>query len=376
MKLALVISSLGPGGAERILVILANSWASRGYDVSLFTFDDGTAVPAYDLDKAIDHRPLDLARDSANPLFGALNNLWRIARLNRELRHAAPTAVVSFIDRTNVLVLLASFGVDAPVVVSERVDPTRYDIGWAWRLLRRWSYRRAASIVVQTASALQHLPKRLRKRAVVIPNPVVVPSPDRAPGSRAQDGRGKMVLAMGRLVRQKGFDLLVRAFSRISSRHSDWSLVIWGDGEERHGLEAMRDELGLANRVSLPGTTRRPYDEMRRADLFVLSSRFEGFPNALCEAMACGMAVIASDCPSGPRDIIADDINGVLVAVDDTDALSRAMDRLMSDDGVRERLGSRAIEVSERFSLENSIAAWDNLLESLTAKHRNASAAQ
>ena len=165
MKLALVISSLGPGGAKRNLVTLANSWASRGYDVSLFTFDDDTAVPAYDLDKGIDHRPLDLARDSANPLFGALNNVWRIARLNRELRRAAPTAVVSFIDRTNVLVLLASFGVDAPVVVSERVDPTRYDIGWAWRLLRRWSYRRAASIVVQTASILQHLPVRLRRRA-------------------------------------------------------------------------------------------------------------------------------------------------------------------------------------------------------------------
>lgn len=167
---------------------------------------------------------------------------------------------------------------------------------------------------------------------------------------------------MGRLDRQKGFDLLIEAFSRIAAKHPDWSVHILGDGSERAALEALIESKHLAGRVVLRGWVDDPVAELRAAELFVLSSRFEGFPNALLEAMACGLPAVACDCPGGPAEIIRAGTDGLLVPPEDTAALAAALEQLMSDDELRARLAGRASEVKRRFSVERFFEQWEAVL--------------
>lgn len=161
------------------------------------------------------------------------------------------------------------------------------------------------------------------------------------------------------------------AFARCAAKHPDWSLVILGEGAEREHLEDFAGELGITDRVSMPGRVKEPTGLLRHADLFVVSSRYEGFNNALVEAMSCGLPVVSFDCPSGPGEIIRNEVDGVLVEREDVDALAAVMDRLMSDEAERKRLGSHAVEVIERFDLEKVMGIWENLLDQ-TVKRRRA----
>jgi glycosyltransferase involved in cell wall biosynthesis len=201
-------------------------------------------------------------------------------------------------------------------------------------------------------------------RGVVIPNPVAAPLPDAAPVVPivAGDAR-KVLLAVGRLEPQKAFDVLVQAFAQLAARHASWDLVVLGEGSQRATLEAQVRALGLAGRVAMPGRAGNVGAWYRRADLYVMSSLFEGFPNTLAEAMAHGCAVVSYDCDTGPRDIIRHEQDGLLVRpVGDVAALARALDRLMADDAARERMAAGAADVRERFSLPSVLAEWETVL--------------
>lgn len=173
---------------------------------------------------------------------------------------------------------------------------------------------------------------------------------------------GRRVVAVGRLVAQKGFDLLLQAFARLQGRYPDWSLVIVGEGPLRAELEGLVERLGLSGRVFLPGLVQAVPALLKRCDLFVLASRYEGFPNALGEAMAAGLPVIAADCPTGPRELVRHGVDGLLVPPEDPATLAEAMDRLMGDGEERRRLAGRAVEVTARFSEEKVLALWDQVL--------------
>ena len=215
-----------------------------------------------------------------------------------------------------------------------------------------------------TNSALAHLSPALQRRGRVIPNPlpaafVARPAqPGVAPGAPSE---APVIMGLGRLGPEKGFDVLIRAFARIAISRPGARLVIWGEGDERAALEDLCRREGVADQVALPGTTRAPEEELLAATLFVLSSRKEGLPMALIEAMALGCAVIASDCEHGPADVIQHGVDGLLVPPDDVDALAAAMQELLDDDARRLALAERAAGVRERFTIEAVSARWEAL---------------
>jgi glycosyltransferase involved in cell wall biosynthesis len=362
VKLLFFIASLQCGGAERVSVTLCNHWAERGWDVTLATFDDGGVTPFFPLAAGVRHVPLGLNRSPAGVVRSLIDNLPRVRKLRRFVARERPDRILSFIDETNVLVLLAARGTGIPVVVSVRTDPARHELPRPWRILRRLTYPWARAIVLQTEQAAAYFPASWAARIAVVPNPVHKVA---APGSH--DGGKHRIVAVGRLGKEKGFDLLIRAFAGVAREHPGWELTILGEGPERGALAGEIERSGIAGRVDLPGRTADAEGVLRRSDLFVLSSRYEGFPNALCEAMACGLPVVAFDCRSGPATIVRDGLDGVLVPAEDVGALSAAMARLMADPSARRRMGAAAVEVSDRFAVERIAALWERILVDGTA---------
>ncbi len=355
-----MISSLQAGGAERVLSTMANFWAKKKWIISIVTFDEMSRHPFYDLDSRIRVFPLALFHNSSNLLSGIGHNCGRVRKLRQTIQQNAPDAIISFIDKTNVLVLFATLGMPIPVVVSERTDPHQYSFGRMWNAFRLLAYSKAKSVVVQTQRAKEYFPHRLRSKIVVIPNPV---TPISEVKEASQSSFQKPFIAtIGRLVEEKGLDLLLSAFARLSHRFPHWSLNVFGEGPLRMNLEALRDKFELSERIRFHGLIRNPYDVLKQADLFVLPSRTEGFPNAMLEAMACGLPVIATDCPSGPREIIHHGEDGFLVPTEDEGQLSTAMQWLMENEGDRRRLGNNARNISQRYSLERIMNLWEETL--------------
>jgi glycosyltransferase involved in cell wall biosynthesis len=215
--------------------------------------------------------------------------------------------------------------------------------------------------VVQTEAVRQWARAWLPDRPIhVIPNAAPPASKDSKP---LLQSKAKRIVSVGRLSREKGHDQLIAAFSQIAAKYPAWRLTIYGDGAERANLDAQRDRLGLQHRIELPGWIRDPEEVLRKAELFVLPSRYEGFPNALLEAMAAGLACISFACESGPAEIIQHEENGMLVPSEDVDGLASAMERLILDAELRRKLGNAARDVTQRFSLDRFFQQWDAVLE-------------
>ena len=345
---------------------MANFWAEKGWNITLLTYDDGHITPAFGLHRSVEHRPLNITGRSATLSEAVWRNLTRLRTLRRAIRESRPEIVVSFLDVINVRTILATRRLGTPVIVTEHTDPVRRSLKAVWSALRRWTYSCAACVVTLTPEALAYFPAYIRKKGRVIPNPVPAPL---VVANDPVEKRPKRLIGMGRLVHVKGFDQYLQAFARVAPRYPEWSVVIWGEGELRNELERLRDELGLEQRVAFPGWTAQPFREMMRASLFVLSSRYEGFSMVLCEAMACGLPVVSFDCPSGPRHIIRQGVDGILVPPNDVELLSSAMERLMSDRVERMRLGGRAVDVLGRFSEEEVMSLWeDAILDALQSR--------
>lgn len=361
MKICFFIWGLRAAGAERVLSFLANDFSARGWEVVILTMEDDLAEPFYPLAPAIEVRKLGLLRTSASLVSGLFHNLLSIKSIRAALRATKPSILVSFVDKANIRAILASRGLGIPIVISERTDPSRRSLGAVWETLRGLTYPMADAIVFQSRAVLEWFPARVRRKGVVIPNPVPVPPA----GYRPDPGGGPPfhLVAMGRLFPVKGFDLLLRAFAVALAQVPGWTLDIWGEGPERPELEALAQDLGLAGHARLPGLTDNPFGILGGADLFVLSSRAEGFPNALVEAMACGLPVISTDFGGAARDIIRHGVNGLLVPAEDPSALATALVSLMADPEARAQLSARAGEVVQRFSSQRVIGQWEQALD-------------
>lgn len=350
---------------------LATRLSERSHDVTLITLDDASG-DKHSVSDAVRRVPLDVMRPSRHPLQGILKNLQRRNRLRRAIRAAEPDVILSFCDRTNVLTLMASASLGIPVVVSERSDPRFHPIGRGWNWLRRRYYPRAASLVALTAASAEAMQDWHPKPAAVIPSAIDISQTvsDRTPNARATDeeaGGRKVVLGVGRLAWEKGFDRLIAAFAKVASRHPDWDLRIVGEGPMRDSLQRQISASGLQKRAALLGWQQDVDACYRQADLFVLSSRYEGFPSALLEAMAAGLPCVAVDCESGPREIIQSDNDGVLVPAEPATALSDELDRLMNDRKFRMRLGRSASQTVQRFGWNAMVDGYERLLAEAAA---------
>jgi len=369
MKLVFVIFSVQMGGAERVMSTMANYWAQRGHVVSIITLC-GIEADFYPLSPNITRITLGGAQPSANILQALLGNLSRILILRGALRKLTPDVVISFTTRINVMTLLATRGLGVPVLVSERCDPSQLKLPWFWKALRRRVYPRAEHVVVQCQQALQNANGLLgRSHFAVIANPVVEDDPGvvRHEGVSLHIQFGlpphtRIVMGLGRFELQKGFDLLIRAYAKIADVYPDWRLVLVGDGTQTPALQRLVEQHHLRGRVLMPGRARHSRSWLRQADLFVFPSRFEGFPNALLEAMACGLPVVSFDCPSGPGEIIEHGRNGLLVEPQNISALTESMGMLMENAELRHRLASQAQDVLQRFSLARIMSLWESIL--------------
>ena len=368
MRICGVVSSLGSGGAERVMTELCRAWAARGDQVTLITLED-TSRDFYPVPANVRRVALGVSSVSRTATDAVMSNVRRVRAMRSALLGERPDIVVSFTNRTNILVLLAMQGTSVPVIVSERIDPRLEGPGRTWAALRRVAYPRAHGLVVQTSG--------LRGWAEQFVDPArvhVIPNPMREMGAPVTPAgtREKHIVAMGRLVDQKGFDVLLRAFSMARVGFNDWTLAVHGEGPDREKLSNLVNELVLQDAVVLPGRTDAPDFVLRDASIFVLSSRHEGFPNVLLEASVAGCACIATDCRSGPADIIARGKSGVLIPVEDIAALAHALQQLMSDPDRRSALGSAARSAVARFSMEHVLAQWDHAFSSVVQQSRAA----
>jgi GalNAc-alpha-(1->4)-GalNAc-alpha-(1->3)-diNAcBac-PP-undecaprenol alpha-1,4-N-acetyl-D-galactosaminyltransferase len=356
MKLTLISSSLEVGGTERVMSIIANYWAAKGWQITILTFDDGSKPPFYDLDSRINVQALGIQSDDENPA-GIRNHLRRIRILKRAIAATRPKIVISFINTTNIMTLFACWGLQVKTIVCEHVHPAFGGLSKVGQLLQKLIYSRADLIVLQTHSALSFFASEWYN-TFVIPNPVVVPATEAIESQLYTDDRH--LLSVGKLIPQKGFDLLIKAFAQTCETHPEWTLTILGEGEMRSDLEDLCIELGVQDRIFMPGIVKNVDAHLRKADIFVLASRFEGFPVTLCEAMACGVPVIATDCLSGPREIIHNGIDGMLVVSENVDALAGGLDLLMSDPEKRQYFSHHSPKILQRFGIKPVMATWSN----------------
>jgi GalNAc-alpha-(1->4)-GalNAc-alpha-(1->3)-diNAcBac-PP-undecaprenol alpha-1,4-N-acetyl-D-galactosaminyltransferase len=366
LRITCVISSLGNGGAERNMVSLCGQFGRAGHRVTLLTLSsserDFQVVPP-----GVAREPLDLQSESGSVASALRAFVRRFSVLRSRIVASTPDVVLSFMDQTNVLVLLATRGLRIGTIVAERNNPWMLPLGRIWNLLRRLTYRWADAVTVQANDLRDFFPAALQDRIAIIPNAV---SPALQQRSAIAQG-GRTVLAAGRLEAQKGFDVLLRAFAVAKNELPGWRLRIAGEGSLRDRLVAQRDALGLtAEDVSLLGRVDCMSDEYLRADIFVLSSRFEGFPNVLCEAMSHGCAVIATRCRSGPSEIVRDGIDGVLVPVDDVASMAASLVALANDPTRRSELSASASTLASRFPTEEIGMRWIALLRRVAQRYR------
>jgi glycosyltransferase involved in cell wall biosynthesis len=366
MRLAFVISALSSGGAERVLVSLVKGLSARGHRITVVTVY-GRELDFFQLPAGVDRVALGLGEDTVGLWAKLSANFRRFLALRRAIRAAKPDAVISFLARTNVLALVAAAGLAVPVIVAEHTDPFREPLARSWERLRRITYRRAARVVSVSEAIDRYFDWIAVDRRAVIPNPVDFAEMEQsAPPLELPWPRA--ILSMGRLAPEKGFDLLIEAFARVAGRFPDWGLAILGEGALRGKLESLAAEHGVAGRVLLPGAVPAPAGTLKKADLFVLSSRWEALPLALIEAMACGVAVVATECMRSPANWIRPGENAVLVPAEDAVGLAAAMEGLMQDPARRRLLGQNAARSVRHFDLDQIVGRWEDLLQANTQR--------
>lgn len=339
-KILLFMPTLQQGGAERVMSILANEWASDGNQITLILFAKN--IPFYTLDKNIDvvHLNFDNKKRHFFKLFDFIRAFF-VLRL--QIKRQQPDFVLSFMDRYNLIVILASKFLNTKVFVSDRANPYEY-VPKIVAIARRIIYKKATGIIAQTELAKKYLFSQTKHKNIeVIHNPVKVFEKSK------NVQKENIILNVGRLVPEKGQHFLLDMMANLNI--VDWKLIILGDGFLRKELEKKIKILNIEDKVELLGTVSNVEDWMFKASIFVFSSISEGFPNALVEAMASGLPCVSFDCDAGPRDVIRDNYNGFLIPIGDVNFMTQKVTNLILNENLRIQIGKEAMKIQDRLKI-------------------------
>lgn len=346
MRLSLVVSSLSNGGAERVAAVLAGGFVGRGFRVQVLTYHP-ELTDDYPVPPEVKRVQLDFHTSGPGKIF----------RIRAALAEFAPDVVISFTNKVNVRTLLAGLGKPWVTVATEHNVPRNHPLSWKWEAARRLTYPWAQAVVGVSEGVLADFRYLSAPSRIVIPNPIPPHAYRRRPGTHHR------IVAAGRLVEVKGFDLLLEAFAQ--AQLTGWSLDLWGDGPEREKLQEQAVALGLSDRVAFRGWTSEPLAELSEYDFLVLSSRSEGFGNVLTEALSVGLPVVSFDCPTGPRTIVRPGLNGLLVPAGNVPGLASAIRTLALDGALREKMGTQALEDAVHWSLPEVLDRWERVWNGL-----------
>mgnify|MGYP001031823113 FL=1 len=352
------IATLTRGGAERVIVNLANYFCRQGWQVYMVTLEADEGL--YPMEAGI--RKVVLTADGKGSIPGRVGNaLGRITQVRRLLKKTHAAALVSFIGKTNLRAILACLFLKTKVFVSVRSAPAREYPG-RMGLLAKMLFGLADGIVFQSEGAQAFFSGAVRKKSRILPNPL---SPEyvREPYSGK---RRNEIVTVGRMDRVKNHALLLEAFSLVTQKRPDMHLhlTIYGDGDCMEALQKQAKSLDLQSAVSMPGDCRNIPERIQDARLFVLSSDFEGMPNAVAEAFALGIPVVSTDCPSGgARMLVGENERGLLVPTGDAEEMARAMLRILEDQELEECLRQSALEFSRTLHPDKIHGMWKNYIE-------------
>lgn len=331
MRILFLVSSMEGGGAERVAALLSNEWVAQGHSVILLATFSGRGGCSYTLDERVE---LAYLADRTRSCFDR-TAIGRLFALRRAIQDSQCDVVLSFLTNVNVAAILARSGLRVPLVVSERIYPPLMPTGRLWSALRQLTYRHADVIVMQTKEGRRWVDETIPgAESAVIANPLKLPLVESEPvvsPDRFVPKDCRLLLSVGRLDPQKNFPLLLNAFAEIAPRFPEWRLVIVGEGPERAALELLVGEKDLTGKASLVGRAGNLDEWYRRASAFAFTSRFEGFPNALLEALGYGLPVLSLDCPTGPAELVEDGRNGLLLPLSSTGStVASGLTRLLS----------------------------------------------
>ena len=353
MKIALIAYMHGNGGAERQISKLSNELAQMGHCVQMLVLAEYNLK--YHISDSVFVQNLTYAEKSGiHPIIG------RFYALRKAYKSFRPDVTIHFNYQSVYLTILNRKTLRGKIIFAERGDPTnKSDYTLPLRILRFFTNIRTDGFVFQTRGAQSFFNQRTQKRSIVIPNSVAVKE-----GVYSKvNNREKKIVSSGRLHPQKNQALLISAFSKIASRYPDYTLEIYGDGELREELSQQIKVLGLENRVLLKGVVKNIFEVTRSATLFVLSSDYEGMPNALMEAMALGVPCISTDCsPGGARDLIDEGVNGWITPIKDVDSLADRMAFVLSHLDIAEEVATNAMKITSTHTDESVFAMWDQFI--------------
>jgi glycosyltransferase involved in cell wall biosynthesis len=334
------------------MTLLANEFVSKGYDTTMVLLR-GRKPDTYVLDSRI--KCVRFLYGTHNKVIIAVKRFYMLRSL---LKSTHFDAVISFMHDINVMTLMSSWGLRLNIIVSERNDPSKRSTSPFYRWLEQKLYLTAKRIVFQTEQVRKMYPSGIRDISVVIPNPVNSGLPNKYLGSR-----DKIIVAAGRLVEQKNFTMLIRAFTKFHQVHPEYDLIIYGTGTL---LKALKDEVMIQRvegYVKFPGYVDDVNFKMRKAAMYISTSNFEGISNSMLEALAMGIPTICTNCPvGGAAMLIENHESGILIPVGDEVALYRNMLKIAENEEFANHISDNAVEICKKYSVEKVTALWMGLL--------------